>query len=320
MLWVTATMSSAAAPDLGNGDPLDNAIRAAIARALAWIENNRATPEEGGLTDMIDEGVAFRFFRDHAHSSSQRDRFAHLLRNQMASLYALAEFQDWVGRPDKSLIEHYHLVLAAHLAAVSGLKHPLSDTIRTQAQSALAAPGLGEPTVRLTTALFLMRLAGGANLDTESLLAASMIERLSRDHRHIALPGPGAPPYLQHRAIWSLYALVHELVALTDFGQRPVSPWLASRRSAVVEVLLEAVTWASTQNNQDLTAELIVTLYFLGESLHPSLQAALDKLLADQEQDGSWGASTTTTRLNRVRHSVLTCSAALAAYLDWRQQ
>jgi hypothetical protein len=111
---------------------------------------------------------------------------------------------------------------------------------------------------------------------------------------------------------------VHEVVALTDFGSRAPSPWLAERQDAVAGVLLNGVVWAIAADNLDLVAELVVTLYFLGEPLHAQVREALNTLLARQAPDGSWGASNTSARPNPVRHTVLTSSAALLAWQDWR--
>lgn len=294
-------------------------IQAASERAFSWIENHRATPEDGGLPDMIDEGVSFRFFRGLSRTASQRDRFARLFRSQMATLNQHVEFERWVSRPQKSLLEHYHLVLAAYLTERAGQPNPRAAVISEQARQALTTVAFANPTVRLTTALFLARFDEQASIDIESLLADSLIERISHERDFITLPGAGATPYQRHTATWLLYALVHEIVALTDFGQLPATPWLAVRHDAVVRVLLDAVTWAAAQQNRDLLAELIVTLYFLKEPLHTEVQAALDELVASQLPDGSWGASSTTMRQNKVRHTVLTSAAALLAYLNWWQ-
>ena len=320
LLLIPATYCSAQESKPETASISNSAIEAAFFRGLDWIEDNRATVQAGGFDDMIDEGVAFRFFRDHSRTVSQRERFAQLFRDQMASLYDLAEFQEWVRRPHKSLMEHYHLVLAAHLTELSGLTNPLTAVIKEQARRALATSRLDNPSVRLTTALFLSRLDDQTRTDTESLLASSLIERISQNRHYIALPGADAKPNQRRTTTWLLYALVHELVALTDFGHLPLSAWLVTRRSAVVEVLLDAVNWASAQNNRDLVAELVVTLYLLGEPLHNRLQTALDDLVRQQNPDGSWGPSGATMRPNKVRHSVLTGSAALLVYPDWRQK
>jgi hypothetical protein len=317
LLLIALAMAPAAVLGGQADHPTDRRIDAAIARAFDWIENHRATLEDGGLTDMIDEGVAFRFFREHAPTASQREHFSQLFTDQFASLNELAEFETWARRPNKPLMEHYHLVLAAHLSKTAGVSSPLNALIAERAQRALATLIFDSPTVRLTTALFLSRLDGEGVADLAALLSQSMIEQL--DRQPMVLPGPGAPEQLVHTADWWLYALVHELVALTDFGRLPVSPWLAERRDSVVDVLLEAVTWASGQRNRDLLAEIAVTLYFLGEPLRPQLRTALDRLLAEQRPDGSWGASAVSTRPNKVRHTVLTASAALLAYRAWRE-
>ena len=311
-----------AATATGAADALDGDqhIEASIARALDWIENHRATPEDGGLPDMIDEGVSFRVFGALSPKPSDHEHFARLFRSQMAAINERAEFERWVLRPNKALIDHYHLVLAAHQTRLAGLTSPLTPLIVAQAQRALATATFENPTVRLTTALFLSRLGGSDAIDINVLLDYSLIAQLARDCEFIRLPSGDATRYERQAATWLLYALVHEVVALTDFGQLQPSPWLAARRDAVTGVLLDALSWASKENNMDLTAELAITLYFLAQPLGEPLQDALNGLLRTQHPDGSWGASTTTSRPNKVRHTVLTASAALLAYRAWREQ
>ncbi len=287
------------------------------ARALGWIEHHRATPDEGGLADMIDEGVSLRVFQDLAPTAAESGRFERLWDAQMTKLNTLPEFRRWVERPYKTLIDHYHLVLAAYLIEGAGLHSPLVPIIVQQAQRALSAATFEPPTVRLTTAVLLARLAGSPAVDIDSILAKSLIEQLSRNQRLITVPAANATPEQQRSVTWLLYALVHEVVALTDFGRLKPSQWLDARRDAVTEVLLAALPWASAQHNWDLAAELVVTLYFLGQPLEAGIQATLEDLAANQQPDGSWGASATTSRPNKVRHTVLTGAAALMAWRAW---
>ncbi len=321
LLVLIATTATPAAERAGDSDrPGGHEIEAASARALDWIETHRATPEDGGLPDMIDEGVSFRVFRDLSPTPSDREHFAHLFRSQMAAINDLPEFERWVSATNKPLIEHYHLVLAARLTQLAGQTSPLTPLIMEQAQRALATAAFENPTVRLTTALFLSRLGTSGAKDIDALLEHSLIEQLARDCQFIRLPTSDATAYQRRAATWLLYALVHEVVALTDFGRLQPSPWLAARRDVVAGVLLDALPWASAGNNMDLTAELAMTLFFLGQPLGAQLRSALDDLLSQQQADGSWGASTTTARQNKVRHTVLTSAAALLAYRAWRER
>jgi hypothetical protein len=314
---LTAAATCAAHPVADAADRPEHEIQPASARALDWIERHPATPDDGGLPDMIDEGVSLRVFQHLATTAAESGRFARLFRARMARLGALIELQRWVEQPHKALIDHYHLVLAAYLMEGAGLNSPLVPMIRQQAQRALAAATFEPPTVRLTTALFLSRLAGAPAVDMQDLLASSMIEQLGHNRHFIALPGAEATAQQRRKATWLLYALVHEVVALTDFGRILPSPWLAARRDAVAEVLLEAVPWAGAQHNWDLAAELVVTLYFLDQPLTAELQAVLDDLVAHQQPDGSWGASASTSRRNKLRHTVLTSAAVLLARRAW---
>jgi hypothetical protein len=289
-------------------------------RALDWIEHHRATPDDGGLPDMIDEAVSLRVFRDLAPTAAQSGRFARLLEAQLTRLNTLSEFRRWAQRPHKTLIEHYHLVLAAYLMERAGSHSPMIEIIMQQAQRALGAATFEPPTVRLTTAVFLARLAGGATVDIDSLLAESLIGQLDRSRRIITLPGANATAQQQRNTTWLLYALVHEVVALSDFGRLAPSPWLDERRGTIAEILLAALPWASGQRNWDLAAELVVTLYFLGQPLNAAIQGVLEDLAANQHPDGSWGASATTSRPNKVRHTVLTAAAALMAWRAWGER
>jgi hypothetical protein len=290
------------------------------ARGQDWIEHHRATPEDGGVPDMIDEAVSLRVFRDLAPTVAESERFARLFEAQLARLNTLSELHRWAQRPNKTLIEHYHLVLAAYLMEGAGLHSPMTEIITQQAQSALRAATFEPPTVRLTTAVFLTRLAAGPAVDTEALLANSLIGRLDRNPKLIALPRANATAEQRRNTTWLLYALVHEVVALTDFGRLAPSPWLEERRDAVAGILLAALPWASAQGNWDLAAELVVTLFFLGQPLDTGIQGTLEELADNQRPDGSWGVSTTTSRPNKVRHTVLTATAALMAWHVWPEK
>ena len=70
LLLIPATYCSAQDSKPETASISNSAIEAAFARGLDWIEDNRATAQNGGFDDMIDEGVAFRFFRDHSRTSS----------------------------------------------------------------------------------------------------------------------------------------------------------------------------------------------------------------------------------------------------------
>ncbi|MGD2075856.1 MAG: hypothetical protein PVI91_00430 [Gammaproteobacteria bacterium] len=315
LLSLTASAQAPAATDQDTSK--DAAIRAALSRALAWIETHPATPADGGLGDMIDEAVAWRVFQQLARDPENRERFSRLFRSRMRELSQSAAFQRWSAQPHKPLIDHYHLVLAAHLMKRAGQASPLIRSIADQARRSLQG-SFANPTVRLTTALFLSHLDDQTNIDIDALLAESLIEQLARDPQLVPIVGAEAGPSQRRRISWLLYALVHEVVALTDFGGLPPPVWLAGRREPVVAVLTEGILWARAQGNLDLLAELVVTVHFLGEPLPPQAHEGLETLLAEQDPDGSWGASSTTSRPDPVRHTVLTSTAALLAWLDWR--
>ena len=313
-----------AAPALGSGStpgaagPMETAadtdVAAAITRGLAWIERHPATLQDGGLIDIVDEGVAFLVLRNLSRRLGDRSRFAAALRARLTALEQLPAFEAWVYAPRKTLIDHYHLVLTAHLMRLAGQPSAFQPIIVEQAQRALLATPRASPTVRLTIAAFLDHLHEAPAARVDGLLASSLVAQVAR----AGLPALPAQATEDARNMTTLLlsALVHEIIALTDFGRRPPSPWLAERRAALLPSLVDAVHWARAERNLDLACELVMTARFLGAPLHAELHGLKDDLIASQQPDGDWGASPTTPRQNQMRHTVLTATATLWAYAN----
>jgi hypothetical protein len=150
----------------------------------------------------------------------------------------------------------------------------------------------------------------------DGLIANSLVAQVARAGLP-ALPAQAADD-ARHTATLLLSALVHEVIALTDFGRRPPAPWLTERRAALLPSLVDAVRWARAERNLDLACELVMTARFLGAPLYAELHGLKDELIASQQPDGDWGASPTTPRQNRLRHTVLTATATLWAYANQR--
>lgn len=311
-------LAAANAAELENPSPSRSSrthVERAIERALAWVSRHPASGQDGGLQDMIDEGLSFFVLHNISRDKEDRDRFGEMMGERMAAVARHPDFERWVGQPGKTLIDHYHLVLAAHLIRVAGKPSNLQPAIVSQAQRALSrAPGQ-QPTVRLTVARLLQYLGESPNPPVDALLAASVIEQIERGRLDIALPAPAsAPPPVLSMTRFLLYALVHEVAALVDFGRFPPSPWVETRRDTIIRTLMGGIRWARDLRDFDLLSELMVTTHLLGAPANEEVLTARDLLLATQQPDGSWGASLTTRRRNRVRHAVLTSSAALWAY------
>ena len=315
-----------AAPALGSGStpaaagPMETAaetdVAAAITRGLAWIERHPATLQDGGLIDIVDEGVAFLVLRNLSRRLGDRSRFAAALRARLTALEQLPAFEAWVYAPQKTLIDHYHLVLTAHLTQLAGQPSAFQPIIVEQAQRALLATPRASPTVRLTIAAFLDYLHEAPAARLDGLLASSLVAQVARAGLPaLPLPAQGTEDAWNMTTLL-LSALVHEVIALTDFGRRPPSPWLAERRAALLPSLVDAVHWARAERNLDLACELVMTARFLGAPLHAELHGLKDELIASQQPDGDWGASPTTPRQNQVRHTVLTATATLWAYAN----
>jgi hypothetical protein len=292
--------------------PADPAIDAAIVRGNDWLERHPASVSDGGLPDILDEGIAYYVRRNLTRDAVERAHFAGQLQRHMAQLADLPEFDQWVYRGRKVLTDYYHLVLAAHLLRVAGEPDERQAEITAQARSVLQMVPHCDPTKRLAIALFLQHLGADPGISLPQALANSRVEHIAQG-RVPQLPTQEATGQQTTAAALELYALVHEIVALTDFGRLPATPWLAQRRTAVVRRLSEAVSWASASGNFDLAAELLMSLRLLQEPLTGNYQDAVLAILAGQQDDGSWGVQTT-RRDNKRRHAVLTATTALWVY------
>jgi hypothetical protein len=293
----------------GTPEPSAAALAAAAARGLAWIDAHPAGPRDGGLADVLDEGVGFLVMSRLVRDAAARKRFHARFVARMTALHDMPEFARWAGTVDRQLTGYYHRVLAAHLMRQAGSPTDLQATIVAQAQWALASTPRCDPTKRLTIALFLERLDEEPVISLPAALAASRIERIARGNPP-ALPEHGSEQQRLGAAL-DLYALVHEIVALTDFGREPPPPWLEARREALGRYLPEAVAWAGAAGNIDLLSELLLAARFVAAPVQDVLPDALRLLLASQQPDGSWGADETTVRANRYRHAVFTATTVL---------
>lgn len=300
-------------------DPVASAVSgatdtgAAVSRGLHWIDTHPATLQDGGLIDLIDEGVAFYLFQHLARQPDLRRHYATVFQHHMESLGALPAFSQWVRQPRKRLLDHYHLVLAAWLMQRAGQPSALQADIVRQAQQALVTLSSPFPSIPLTIAVLLDHLGETPAVSMERLLDASLIARIASGNPPALNTGSSVSPQQQRSNRLQVYALIHEIIALTDFGHLAPSPWLAERRDAVAGFLGKAMRMASAEGEFDLLAEIIGSLYFLEVPPDATLRTMLRDLVKHQLPDGSWG-SLPLDRQNKQRHVVLTVTAALWAY------
>ena len=288
-------------------------ITTAISRGLHWIETHPASLQDGGLIDLVDEGVAFYVFQHLARQADERRHYATALQNHMVSLDALPAFTQWVRQPRKRLLDHYHLVLAAWLMQRAGQPSALQADIVHQAQYALATTSSPVPSIPLTIAVFLDHLGESPAITMENLLDASLVERIAGGNPPVLYSGSPASAQQRRLSRLQVYALIHEVIALTDIGHLAPPPWLADRRDAVVRFLGKAMHWARAEGDIDLLAEIIGSLFFLEVPPDATIHMLLRELVKHQLPDGSWG-SLPLDRQNKQRHGVLTATAALWAY------
>jgi hypothetical protein len=260
-------------------------IQEAVARGLDWIQRHPATLRDGGLPDLLDEGVGFMMLSSLSGENEARERFGTMHRGRMAALGKMPEFAQWAMSGRKRLTDHYHLVLAAHLMRQAGSPSALQPEIVSRARQVLTATPRADPTKRLTIALFLQQLGADAGISIEAALAAGRIERVAGENPP-ALPPAGAGPQQRLAASLHLYALVHEIIALTDFGRQPAPDWLLQRREPLNRFLINAIAWAGRAGNVDLMSELLLTARFLDAPLQSLSPEVLQHLLDSQQEDG----------------------------------
>ncbi|TNF93214.1 MAG: hypothetical protein EP297_12760 [Gammaproteobacteria bacterium] len=299
-VWAVSNAAPESVPD----------IETAVARAEAWITANPATLHDGGINDIIDEGVLLYVRHNLTKDPEEREQYAAVLREHMARLEKMPSFRQFADEQHRRLIDVYHLVLAMHIARSVGQPFADESAIVERARQALKMTPYCGPTVRLTVATLLDYLGAEPVLDLKHLLQAGAIAQLAYSAKRRPLPGTDDPAASRVAAFY-LYAIVHEVIVLTDFGRRSVSVWLDERRDIVVKELRAGVQWAMERAQYDLLAELLITLQMLEVPVDKKFRDAIVALAQAQQPDGTWGESATTTRENRVRHAVLTGAQAL---------
>ena len=289
----------------------ESEVDTAINRGLAWIMAHPATCQDGGLPDIVDEGLFYLTVKRLNSDKTFDPLHQRAFEDCISRLEASPGFERRLKKQNKALIEHYYLLLATYLIETVRKPTVSHDSVITQAQRTLAINHLEYPTFRLAVALLLQHLGATPQVNMDELLDASLINRVvQRD----VLPFSGQT---HNRSLsqypLAYYALVHEVAALTDFGRLPVSPWLEERRSHIGRILREGSRRAMRSSHVDLLAEILLCNHMLGLPIAGELRIGVDFLVASQQADGSWGEQIT-HRENRMRHAVLTATAALLAY------
>lgn len=287
-------------------------VNAAIQSGLAWIRAHPATSEEG-FSELVDEVLFYSTLERLAGGREIQGVAPGAFEASATRLARSSALQSWREAPDKTLLEHYHFLLATHLLDLAGQKLPGRDGAIEAAQRALGDSGFESPTVRLTVALLLQHLGETPAVAVDRLLEASL-SNYAAALGASPIPGQalGLPPFQQ---TFGYYAVVHEVAALTDFGRLPPSAWLKERRAALSRLLQEGARRAMLTNCVDLLAELLLCNHMLGLPLNGPLLTGVNFLVENQQADGSWGEQKT-SRANPTRHAAQTATAALLAYRE----
>lgn len=278
-------------------------IDISINRGLTWIMEHPATCQDGGFLDLVDEGLFYLTIKRLSFNSEYNMHLEEAFEDCISRLESSSEFDRRLKKPNKNLIEYYHLLLASHIINTAGKQTPSRKKIIEDAQRTLEHNQFDNPTFELTVALLLQHSGARPLVHMDELLEASLINRVVRSN--------ATPSSFQHPLVY--YALVHEVAALTDFGRLPVSPWLMERRARIAQILHTGAYHAIMSERVDLLAEILLCSQMLALPVTGQLRAGVDFLVASQHTDGTWGEQTT-VRSNRVRHAVQTATAALIAY------
>ncbi len=292
------------------GPPAESAVEAAVRRGLDWILAHPASQQDGGFRDLVDEALFYRVFLRLGAACCPDPRLVGARDRALDRLTAALRRDADRTDAHRSLLDHYHLLLAAYLLNQAGRPIPLRGEIVSRAARALAVRSRALPTVRLAVALLLERLGEIPPLSPRALREAAFIARLTRRGAS-PVGGSGGRGGALHPFVY--YALVHEIALLTDFGAQAPDRWLQARRGALIRLLEGGVRQAVASGSIDRLAELLLAMGILGACSTTTTDHAVHLLLATQHEDGSWGARTP-RRANPVRHAVQTATAALMDY------
>ena len=75
---------------------------AAIGRALGWVTRHPASVQDGGIEDMIDEGLSFFVLHNIASSQTDRAQFLEMMRMRLSAVARQPELEHWVRHPGPS--------------------------------------------------------------------------------------------------------------------------------------------------------------------------------------------------------------------------
>ena len=229
-------------------------VGAAVERGVAWVIDHPATVDDGGFLDIVDESLFYLTLGRLAADQASRLRYGGFLEQSLARLISALEAELALNKPRDSLMDNYHIVLAAHLLGTVDKPFASRDRIIGEAQRVLQASQREAPTFRITVALLLQHLGAEPQVDIDALLETSLINQVA-GAGNLSVFGRGAAyPAFRHPLFY--YALVHEIAALTDFGRIPASAWLTGRRNAVGRVLREGVGPAMRSGQIDLLADV----------------------------------------------------------------
>lgn len=289
----------------------ENEIDTVIDRGLEWIMTHPATCQDGGFLDIVDEALFYRTLRRLSTTAVLEKRYQQASADCLSRLASSPEFEQRQKKQDKTLFQHYHLLLATHLIEVGRERSAGRDTVIAEAQRALMNSRFENPTFRLTIAQLLLHLGAEPSVNMKELMDASLISRITQPVGSRFATDPFGRPALQGRLEY--YALIHEVAALTDFGHLQASPWLLERRILIGRILQQGARRTMASGDADLLAELLLCNHMLDLPLNGDLRSGIAFLVTSQQADGSWGKQET-RRPNRSRHAVQTATAALLAY------
>jgi hypothetical protein len=309
-----AEVSESAAPATpGSAEPPAATVDQAVARALAWVQHHRATPQEGGFLEMGEEVYMLYVLHNTAGDKAARDAYVRQIASRQTAMQPHVE-ADMESR--SYLFDPWgptnYAVLAAMFQRV-GL--PIADYRRIIQDMQLFHWKFfpDHPSVRMVLGLYLQRLGLESPVPVQQLIEHSRLYREPSTHavqKRLSDGSHGQADAAQTEG--ALYDLTHEILGLTDFGALPAPAFVCRQAAEYRRVLDAGMDWAMAHGTLDVLAELAVCTKLVGLGDHlPSLDRAIATVVSHQQQDGSFGAAMP-TRENKYRHAVLTGASALA--------
>jgi hypothetical protein len=287
------------------------AIDNAKDKAMAWLITHPATVDDNELMEVVEEIMFYYALNSMSNDKKIHESYLREITNRHEAIVAFNKENmdrrlrmqgDWAALTYPPL---------AYIIATMGLKTDSYRAIIEDIISRQLYPDPSRNAMQLWIAIYLERLDYTPIQSSTTLLNNSSLQQDPETQKLLAyFRDKDTASEDTQATIQLIYNITHEIIALTDFGALQPPPVMNAQRDHYARLIDAAIVWATHESAIDALAELIYCAHLLNLGELPSLSAALDLIIENQQEDGSFGI-TNPDRPNGKRHGVLTCLLAL---------